>query len=656
MKMAKKFKIISILTTFALVMLALFALFGSTKVASVSAAPVPNSYFSYDSDRVADENAISFENDNVVIKLKNGESVNFVNQLVVDDFEIVLEVPAGVNKLTLTASSNSFDPNGNKNSLEGFDKTIDNVVLIDIANGTAKLNEGPTVPVTYTKNATNGVELTIGLSESIYSDNLLSATVQGETVAQPITDYYKVAGADKMVANIKLSILDADITSDYKIDLKSVSQKTGDDNYTQTFELNEAKTGFRYSAWPRVSVADKFFSEGSTASQIKVLKGMFYSLTYTPYSFLGNHKVSDLQHTSDNVNVAVNKNSSSNICFTGSAGSEAVFSVGSDSVKYETYTVRVVSDNVAPVYVYNEDAIDAFNNEIKDKLYIEHEDGTKSYVRLGSNQYLELPSFKCLVSDDVTSYDNLKYTVYYITPSSTSASTTSSLKVQIAEAGTYWFYVVFSDQTGNEMDKDAFKIDIDNESNNGDYAKYIFSFSIDDDYPINVTAATKYDNGYKGINYTASAFNIDASGSGYTANYELLYKVGDGEDDWITIPKSSQVDSLTDNQFLVFKNQGFTKDELKEIDYDGNLTFTPTRLGTYKITCLVTSTVSSQRTEDIAETAEIKIDKEMVEVTPASTWFEDNLWSIIFLSVGTLCLIGIIALLVIKPKEKNDKE
>ena len=37
-------------------------------------------------------------------------------------------------------------------------------------------------------------------------------------------------------------------------------------------------------------------------------------------------------------------------------------------------------------------------------------------------------------------------------------------------------------------------------------------------------------------------------------------------------------------------------------------------------------------------------------------WFRNNVWSIVFLSVGTLSLIGIIILLFIKPKEEVETD
>ena len=41
------------------------------------------------------------------------------------------------------------------------------------------------------------------------------------------------------------------------------------------------------------------------------------------------------------------------------------------------------------------------------------------------------------------------------------------------------------------------------------------------------------------------------------------------------------------------------------------------------------------------------------DVIPGGTyWLQDNILSVVFLGIGVLCLIGIVILLVVKPKDK----
>lgn len=76
-------------------------------------------------------------------------------------------------------------------------------------------------------------------------------------------------------------------------------------------------------------------------------------------------------------------------------------------------------------------------------------------VYAGSNSYIYFPSFKWLISDN-NGYRNMKFTISYKTPSSSTASTSSSLsynalKLSVAEEGTYEFKIFANDKAGNTM-------------------------------------------------------------------------------------------------------------------------------------------------------------------------------------------------------------
>ena len=40
-------------------------------------------------------------------------------------------------------------------------------------------------------------------------------------------------------------------------------------------------------------------------------------------------------------------------------------------------------------------------------------------------------------------------------------------------------------------------------------------------------------------------------------------------------------------------------------------------------------------------------------VQPGDYWVENNVWSLVFLSIGFVCLVAIVALLFVKPKDKE---
>ena len=98
---------------------------------------------------------------------------------------------------------------------------------------------------------------------------------------------------------------------------------------------------------------------------------------------------------------------------------------------------------------------------------------------------------------------------------------------------------------------------------------------------------------------------------------------------------------------------GYSYDDLKSIDYDNKLSFTPNKIGSYKIDCFLTSDKSVRYASD---STIIRITDEPVTVQPANYWFQENLVSLIFLGVGTACLIAIIVLLFVKPKETVEED
>ena len=115
---------------------------------------------------------------------------------------------------------------------------------------------------------------------------------------------------------------------------------------------------------------------------------------------------------------------------------------------------------------------------------------------------------------------------------------------------------------------------------------------------------------------------------------------------WVAIPQASLI---TDTNY---NKDGFTYDEVKEINFNGKLEFTPTRIGSYMIKCTASSTTSPR--EASANTF-ISVNAKPTPVEVPSDWLEKNVWSVVFLGVGSLCLIGIVVLLCIKPKEQVDK-
>ena len=163
---------------------------------------------------------------------------------------------------------------------------------------------------------------------------------------------------------------------------------------------------------------------------------------------------------------------------------------------------------------------------------------------------------------------------------------------------------------------------------------------------------------YRGVSYTASSFKIDADG--FTTTYTLYYNAkadatvssvdtfmdenARKDAGWVIVPKAS---SVTDEDY---DKDGFTYDNVKAINYNGKLTFTPNKFGSYALVCNASSEYTT-RTD--AAFSIVHVTEDPAKVKVPSTWLKDNVWSVVFLSVGTLCLAGIIVLLCIKPKDEK---
>ncbi|MBO5927300.1 MAG: hypothetical protein J6Q32_00385, partial [Clostridia bacterium] len=238
-----------------------------------------------------------------------------------------------------------------------------------------------------------------------------------------------------------------------------------------------------------------------------------------------------------------------------------------------------------------------------------------------------------------TAYENLTMTIRYRTRESAWA-TSSNKKIPLNVSGTYEFYVMFKDLNGNTMEYADFIDESDGVDNPvyGIYKDYIFTFTVLDDAPISIEAANQ-GKGYKGIEFNATGFTIKASD--YTAKYSLFYRA-DENSSWVKIPLLSEIDED-------YSENGFTYKDIESIAYDGLLTFTPNKLGQYKIVCDVISNSSLAKSQS-AE-AVIKVEDVPTKVVPENHWLKDNVWSVLFLTVGTLSLVAIIVLLTYKPKD-----
>ncbi len=295
-------------------------------------------------------------------------------------------------------------------------------------------------------------------------------------------------------------------------------------------------------------------------------------------------------------------------------------------------TVNVIDEDIeAPKYLeqakIKQKNIDNFKKQLNTNIH-ETVDEKEYYKPLGTSKYIKIPSMDKFIEDSSTNYNELKYKVYYknnTTDSNYSGSDKvgDTFQLPVAVAGDYTFYVAFIDIFGNEMKEDDIPV----------YMK--FSFTILDDYPLEIKVLSNPSKGYVGTKYTLGTASFDVT-SNSTKTYELLFS------------------ATKDGNF-----KDVTKDE--DVSFSTNdLSFTPQEKGFYKVKC----TAKKQTTNNsgaLNNFNEIVIeigDEATVINEPDSAfvaWVKGHVVSVVFLCLGFVCLVAIVVLIFIKPKEEIEE-
>lgn len=634
MNMAKSYKFILLITAFIMSLVAAFATMTVSSIKADSSSITPNAYFDYASTTTA-----KFEENKAVFTLTENDTIKIENTIALNDFFMQYEA-VGVKSIKLKTNAESFVVNGNKKDLGNnkfeYHKDITNTVEVDLVNTKATLNGEPLTNVEIGK---------IFLKET---GGKYSASTNDTDYLVENNAYYRIKASNKYNATagtveIEIALKDDVKSANFKI--LSLSQKASDNSFMQSFALTE---GELVEAKPVISLADNL----KVSDEKVVVYNVKTTIDYKVYSFLDGYTKTGTKIIS--TDAWVNPNEKGEVQFVAGDNKQLkITDKSKDENVFLQVNVNVLDENAerknAPTYedVPNQDALDAFKAALKEKVTAET-NGVKHSVALGST--IEIPSLKDFVKDDYTSYENLKVEIKYATPNASDFSTSSEMKININVPGDYLFFVIFKDADGNEIEKSKFITEEEGEEdkiNDTSYgANYIFSFTINDDAPIDIKSPTKQGKGFRGTSYTASDFTVEATGCNIT--YKLYYNSSSEataeSENWVEIPS---VSSISDTEY---DENGYTYNDIQNIAYNGKLTFTPDKIGSYMIECIVKSkTTSKQETA----TTIIRVEKEPSTVRPASEWLENNVWSVVFLSVGTLCLIGIIILLCIKPKEEK---
>lgn len=366
--------------------------------------------------------------------------------------------------------------------------------------------------------------------------------------------------------------------------------------------------------------------------------------------------------------------------------------------------IAVANDEIGVSFAYTKNGeSNTEDQDWKDILaaYQKLVDEAAKDLKAGSKNYFYLPALDnieygegktgSLLADNITSYTDLSFNVYYNNGSNGNTTTQKSnaLSINLTKAGRYIFTIYATDKNSNPMyyykkegdenEKKTFTASniwsMRESKKNTEYEntkEYLpwFTFNVEAS-EIVIEDPGEREAAYVGTKYTSISFDINAVS--YERKYELyrfdndIYYKDNGEaltyeqfmklkgeyldengenyhPEWFTeIPAASTLTAGSD-EYDEFYKYGWNSSSPEFVPQDAN-TF-------YVVKLTVTSTVDNL--EPKTAYMGISASAEISSLKGEDTWLQDNMTSIILLSIAGASLIGIILLLVIKPKDKGD--
>ncbi len=293
-------------------------------------------------------------------------------------------------------------------------------------------------------------------------------------------------------------------------------------------------------------------------------------------------------------------------------------------------------------------------------------------IQVGEGAYYYIPSLKAYVKDSSCGYTDMSFTVYYRSTSSDTQTVTGDydeLRIPVNKEGSYQFRVVVTNKSGNAMtgvfgDEGNYR-EADISSSNVWDAKNLVTFGFTVTYNgAFIEEPEDEETGYVDATYSISDFEIVAL-SGYKTEYKLYrFEANSGvtvnsSEELKNAEKAGTVDELGKwVEINVYDETLAEDDDANDNAYEWNptssLSFVPQEKGYYKVTVEVDDQTGKTQNEDGSLPSAFKIISVSAEadVIPGATyWLQNNILSVVFLGIGVLCLIAIVVLLVIKPKD-----
>ena len=339
------------------------------------------------------------------------------------------------------------------------------------------------------------------------------------------------------------------------------------------------------------------------------------------------------------------------------------------------YDFIAVGDDVDGITYNTNDATLSWQTIVTD-YQIKVDDAAKD-LSAGTSSYFYLPSAELLFASDATAYSDMKISIYYYsdTQSSNTSLASNNLSINVTKTGSYRFTLYATDAAGNNMyyiDEDGELVEFSSseiweiyaDDDRHDYLPW-FTFNVDYKGVQFKETPGKQSTAYVGTTYSSASFEINGVDNKYEVKYRLF--LFDRAGYYADTNKTFSYEEFLDVMDDLFENNRIYFKEIKEVtendedyeefkDYEWNsssTSFVPQDGNAfYYMRAEVTDT--EYNTDPVTCSLAIIASVEAKQLKGDSDWLQNNVASVILLSVAGVSLIAIILLLVIKPKDKED--
>ncbi|MGN0805478.1 MAG: hypothetical protein ACI4MC_00445 [Candidatus Coproplasma sp.] len=309
----------------------------------------------------------------------------------------------------------------------------------------------------------------------------------------------------------------------------------------------------------------------------------------------------------------------------------------------------------------------------------------------GTDSKFYLPSFDNLRNSSGELFDladtdeylfkgDYQYSIYYKAKTSGSATSldANALSISLTEADVnYRFTIFITDSFGNDMRYPTLvdgeivweTITVDDVWNE-DFAELLPFFEFHVSYKeATATPPDTLSIAYVNTSYSGVSFTIKGVSGTYTTKYDLYVVDRDGLNE--ALGETLDYETFKNRLEELFNNPETRKyfttvkpasslletdenyETFKELNWNStSITFTPLSVEDFYVVRLALQDNNSKKT-DYSYTA-VTASVETTSLKGESDWVENNLTSIILFSFAGVCLVALVVLLVVKPKDKGD--